>query len=126
MASNRSEDGVRGGGDEEGGELDDYELWREMKTQVKLLREDMDTRGANYHVQWPMDPEWRAPVATQGDRSSAPADPSAPTNAFPNLPLRLGANRGYLDCDIHHAPLMTDDGMFMDSRFDGLSSARVI
>lgn len=27
---NRSEDGVRGGGDEEGGDLDDYELWREM------------------------------------------------------------------------------------------------
>ena len=43
IAGNRSEDGIRGGGDEEGGDLDDYELWREMKRQVKLLRDDMDT-----------------------------------------------------------------------------------
>lgn len=43
IAGNRSEDEKRGGGDDEGGNLDDYELWREMKKQVKLLREDMDT-----------------------------------------------------------------------------------
>ncbi|KAL9009454.1 MAG: hypothetical protein Q9173_005521 [Seirophora scorigena] len=41
IAGHRSEDLVRGGGDDEGGDLDDYELWREMKKQVKALRDDM-------------------------------------------------------------------------------------
>lgn len=42
IAGHRSEDSIRGGGDDEGGDLDDYELWREMKKQVKALRNDMD------------------------------------------------------------------------------------
>lgn len=44
IAGHRSEEGVRGGGDDEGGDLDDYELWREMKNQVKALRDDMGNR----------------------------------------------------------------------------------
>ncbi|KAL8937008.1 MAG: hypothetical protein Q9216_004637 [Gyalolechia sp. 2 TL-2023] len=44
IAGHRSEDGVRGGGDDEGGDLDDYELWREMKNQVKALRDDMGSQ----------------------------------------------------------------------------------
>ena len=48
IAGHRSEDNLRGGGDDdEGGDLDDYELWREMKKQVKALRDDMgNTRMA--------------------------------------------------------------------------------
>ncbi|KAI4176656.1 MAG: hypothetical protein LQ343_000947 [Gyalolechia ehrenbergii] len=41
IAGHRSEERVRGGGEDEGGDLDDYELWREMKNQVKALRDDM-------------------------------------------------------------------------------------
>lgn len=41
IAGHRSEDGTKGGGDDEGGDLDDYEFWREMKNQVKALRDDM-------------------------------------------------------------------------------------
>lgn len=41
IAGRRSEYDIRGGGDDEGGDLDDYELWREMKKQVKALRDDM-------------------------------------------------------------------------------------
>ncbi|KAI4175379.1 MAG: hypothetical protein LQ348_006184 [Seirophora lacunosa] len=41
IAGHRSEDLARGGGDDDGGDLDDYELWREIKKQVKALRDDM-------------------------------------------------------------------------------------
>ncbi|KAL8770360.1 MAG: hypothetical protein Q9194_005206 [Teloschistes cf. exilis] len=46
IAGHRSEDDVRrnGGGsddDDDGGDLDHYELWREVKKQVKALRNDM-------------------------------------------------------------------------------------
>lgn len=135
IAGNRSEEGVRGGGDEEGGDWDDYELWREMKRQVSLLRDDMDTRDVKYHLQEPMDLAWRAPTNTQSPSTTAPAGSSAAPDAFSNLPFRPGANRAArnlnnprltaTDCDSRHAPLMTDGGMFVDSRFDGISSARV-
>ena len=42
IAGHRSEESVHGGGDDNDDDLDDYELWREMKKQVKSLREDMD------------------------------------------------------------------------------------
>ncbi|KAL8830121.1 MAG: hypothetical protein Q9170_005881 [Blastenia crenularia] len=52
IAGHRSEEGRCGGGDDEGGDLDDYELWREMKMQVKALRDDMgNTRLASKDVE---------------------------------------------------------------------------
>ena len=50
IAGHRSEESVGGGGDDkdgddQDGDLDGYELWREMKKQVKALREDMDNRS---------------------------------------------------------------------------------
>lgn len=132
IAGKRSEDGVRGGGDDEGGDWDDYELWREMKIQVSLLRDDMDTSGVRYHLQEPMDLAWRAQANTQSPTTTAP---TSPDDALSNLPFRPGANRAArnlnnprlttTDCDSRHAPLMTDGGLFVDSRFDGISSARV-
>ncbi|KAL8743690.1 MAG: hypothetical protein Q9190_003977 [Brigantiaea leucoxantha] len=41
IAGHRSEE-ANGGGDDDGGDLKDYELWREMQRQVKALRDDMD------------------------------------------------------------------------------------
>ncbi|KAL8918452.1 MAG: hypothetical protein Q9208_007358 [Pyrenodesmia sp. 3 TL-2023] len=41
IAGHRSEESIRGCGDDEGEDLDDYELWREMKKQVKALKDDM-------------------------------------------------------------------------------------
>ena len=135
IAGHISEDGTRGGGggDDEGGDLDDYELWREMKTQVRLLREDMDTRGDKYHVQEPMDLACQAPPI--GARSEHSAVPATTPDTISDLPFQTGVNRAArnlynphlmtIDCDSRHAPLMTDGGMFVDSRFDGVSSARV-
>lgn len=42
IAGNRAEDRFGGGDDD----LDDYELWREMKNQVKLLRAEMDNSSS--------------------------------------------------------------------------------
>lgn len=135
IAGDRSEDGIRGGGDDEGGDLDEYELWREMKRQVSLLRDDMDTRDVQYHVQGPMDLAWHAPDTPSNPTITPPAGPStatATTTRTPDvsstLPFRPGAGRAArnlhnprlmaVDCDSRHAPLMTDDGMFVDSSFD--------
>ena len=41
----RRTEGIYGGGDDEDDDLDDYELWVEMKKTVKALREDMGTRN---------------------------------------------------------------------------------
>lgn len=131
IAGNRSENGVWGGGDDEGGHLDDYELWREMKTQVKLLREDMGTKVVKYHAQEPMDLAWQPPIRTQGERGpSAPAAGPSTTPDAVSLPFRGRASQAAanlqkprilnVDRDLRHAPLMTDDGMFIDSRFDGV------
>ena len=121
-----------------------------MKRQVRLLREDMDTRDVvKYHTQDPLDLAWRPGYKSSGsNRTQSPTmtsssttiitnpTPPPPNNAFSALPFRPGANRAdrnlnnprlmATDCDARHAPLMTDGGLFVDSRFDGISSARVI
>ena len=112
-------------GSTEADDLDAYELWREMKTQVQLLREDMSTstHDARYHSQQPMDLALQqAQVDTPTYNEHSPAGPSSSTD--PLLPFRpraaksLNNPRLVVDCDARHAPLMTDRGMFVDSRFD--------
>ena len=132
IAGNRSEDGVRGGGDDEGGDLDDYELWREMKKQVKQLRDDMDSRSITSILSHSHGEEsWRDFTGAQhGGNVSMPAKSSSSSQArLPHsgrVPGSLIARkepnprifkRRY-DCDAHDAPLLTDGGMLMDSVFD--------
>lgn len=128
IAGYLSENGVQGGRDDEGGDLDDYGLWTEMKTLVRSLREDMDTKGVKYHVQEPRDLALHALVDAQKECSSPPADPSTTPYAVFNHPFRPAASRAarnlnnprfsIVDCDSRHVPLMTDRGGFIDSRFD--------
>ena len=48
IAGHRSEESMRHSrGDDDDGDLDDYELWREMKKQVKALRDDMDNSSTD-------------------------------------------------------------------------------
>ena len=42
IAGNRSEKRSGGGDDDDNDPLDDYELWREIRKQIQLLRKDMD------------------------------------------------------------------------------------
>ena len=168
IAGRRSEDGARGGGDDEGGDLDDYELWREMKKQVKQLRDDMDTRSivekmASFDglesgtlrkiTDQPRDSnessaitgqtELSPQLLSQGlqnmDELRKSGEVSTTTAGRPVQSSQIfgqgldnpktattgaGPNFGtHLNCDIQHAPLMTDNGMFMDSRFNGLGNS---
>ncbi|KAK4692287.1 hypothetical protein P7C71_g4885, partial [Lecanoromycetidae sp. Uapishka_2] len=144
IAGRRSEkDGLSDDCDDEGGDLDDYELWREMKEQVKALREDMDTRNADlmYLHGW-NDDSWKSVNKPQTildmtvqDQSTATV-PNPSINAsqarFPTYPgdvqgarTQMDVLRGVADVDRDHrdVPLMTDGGMFMASGcgFDGLT-----
>ena len=136
IAGNRSEDAVRGGGDDEGGDLDDYELWREIKKQVKLLRDDMDTRDRTHGSRIEgveEDLSWKTfdhhPVS---ENPVPPANPSAAPVPHPKLPFRPRGkgnprlNALTVDCDSRHAPLITDGGLFLDSRFDALNSLDLV
>lgn len=133
IAGNRSEDSIRGGGDDEGGDLDDYELWREMKKQVKALRDDMDSRAAHMDKD-PIcleDLSWKdynlannfggvapPPVPAQQSQCQLPYRVKGHGKKLPSgqqSPRFLGRS---LDCDIQQAPFMTEDGMLMDSRLD--------
>ncbi|KAK3174448.1 hypothetical protein OEA41_001694 [Lepraria neglecta] len=120
---------VEGGGDDgdDDGDkdLNDYELWREIKKQVKALRDDMDnTLDHPSTVEDPLskalDLEKEAQVPAAGSRptpmgqstlSLRPAGSDAGTrHENPRL-------RGMVvDVDSQNVPIMTDEGMFIDSR----------
>jgi len=133
IAGHRSEDEGEGGGNDEGGDLDDYEIWREMKKQVKALREDMDTH--NNQTLWANQvtgvhswKEFDQPMRAVQDATAKKAD-------YPKLSLRENGRRGarfplnprligsVVGGDDKGTPLMTDGGMFVDSSFgvDGLT-----
>ena len=129
IAGNRSEllDGLGGGNgdghgsDDDDDELNKYELWREMKIQVKALRHDMDSRELVAHGTSNSERD------TDGDTTSmGPAPGPTPTA----LPLRGNENEAgkkltnprlegktkTIGVDHLNAPLISDEGMFLDSR----------
>lgn len=141
IAGHRSEDCVRGGGDDEGGDLDDYELWREIKNQVKLLREDMGTKNLmeKMGAMKVLDEE---PELTGKEMEQPPkADTSLVLSDQPvtasvlfgeGPPPQKGpdgakASRGgaHLVCDFQHAPLIADDGMLINGGVDGQQVTRI-
>ena len=124
IAHNHSENGIRGSGDDDGGDLDDYELWREMKKQVRSLRDDMSS-GVKYHSQEPLDlmlPSPETATTPPAGSSSAPFRPAS-NRAARNLNNPRLIN---IDRDFNHAPLMTDGHMFLDSRFEEISISRTV
>ena len=101
-------------------DLDEYELWREMKKQVNALRDDMDNGistapnstvlGQHNGVQTPTEvhspPPTALPVRAKGNETFG-------KHVNPRLEGRLAT----VDVDHLNTPLMTDRGMFMSSRF---------
>lgn len=123
IAGNRSEDETRGGGDDEGGNLDDYELWREMKKQVKLLREDMDTkaRESPWQSGWIEDVSWKG-FDEGGEFNGASASPATSQLPFriKNDPSEMGKRQQIprhagmvLDLGARQVPLMSATGEFV-------------
>lgn len=52
---NRFKNEVRGDEDDEGEYIDNYKLQREIKTQIKLLREDIDINIVKYYIEKSID-----------------------------------------------------------------------
>ena len=144
IAGNRSEDSIRGGGGDEGGDLDDYELWREIVKQIKLLRDDMDSRTTQYSAYdwnsgYHQPHTWKALDQNQETGAASAAEVSS--HKFQDqLPIR-GTKGEYgtrkeqpnprlagqtVDRDANHAPLMTDSGMFIESRFGGVGGLELL
>ena len=104
---------TRGG--EGGGDLDDYELWREMKKTVKILREDMGNRSkrtAFGHMLAAANPT--PPPREPAEQASAPGSLSLPIRSHDNFvhPVihdnQLG--EGALDRSLQAMTLITDAG----------------
>lgn len=136
IAGHRSEICAGSGKNDEGGDLDEFELWREMKKQVKLLRDDMGSQqeiaahggfpGSRKMVQTlsngavtdKMSEEDPAPSAvlsdagTQGMRRS---ELPCRLGRVPPQALYLQSGHGS-EIEVTYAPLMTDDGKFLDGR----------
>lgn len=111
IAGHRSEEGIRGGGDDEGGDLDDYELWREMKKQVKALRDDMDnTKLAAAAVELP-EMETFHETGGQADEVSQDAR-SAPTSTLAVRSKRSMTQPG--DVNARHASVMHNEPVIFD------------
>ena len=134
IAGRRSGDEIRGGGDDDGGDLDDYELWREMKKQVKALRGDMDTRSQWAHVECMEDLSWKE-LDHSKETNVTSAAPAASQLPHRKKEDRCGVARRQqnpslaekvVNCDARHAPLMSDDGKFLDSRFDGVGRMELL
>ena len=141
IAGNRSEDSIRGGGDDEGGDLDDYELWREIVKQVKLLRDDMDSRNAQPSSNLTIIEDLTCKDLGQDQEIGVPSSAVVSSGqSRDQLPVRAkeggyGVSRGQLDPrlagqtfdrDASHAPLMTDGGKFIDSRFGGVAGLELL
>ena len=123
IAGNRSEDSVRGGEDDEGGHLDDYELWREMKKQVKLLRDDMGSR-ASLILQPSSAVEelsWNDSTQDQGV-SEAASLPFRSRKSRQDNPRPTGQPH---DCENQQTLLIRDDGSLIERRPDELAGLQM-
>lgn len=83
IAGHRSEEDIRrrGGpndGDDEGGNLDSFELWREMKRQVKALRDDMGNSAVSSLIK-----TGSAPVFMTTDLPVRAPDPTKQRSELP-------------------------------------------
>ena len=128
IANRRSED-ILTGGCEDGGDLEDYELWREMKKTVKILREDMGSsnkRTAFGHI---------TAAASPG---SAPSEPTAKQSAqhesglpvicresVPHSPMYEHESSGMtIDRSLQGMSLITDSGKVISQDSFGPSSSK--
>ena len=142
IAGKRSEavDGLGGGNrdrhdddgdddDDDDGDADDelnkYELWREMKKQVKALRSDMENRDSVAHSTTILERDTDGGT-TDMNPTPTPTPMALPMRAKENEAAkklanpRLEGKTKAMDVDHLNTPLISDKGMFMDSRSTSL------
>ena len=130
IAGDRSElVGGSGGGNGDGHDdnddddgLNKYELWREMKIQVKALRHDMDNRESVAHGTTMLERDADGDTTDMGP-ASGPTPMALSLRANENEAAkkltnpRLQGKAKAMDVDHLNVPLISDEGMFMDARF---------
>ena len=141
IAGNRSEDLIGGGGDDEGGDLDDYELWREIKKQVKALRDDMDSHTTNAdYDQLPLrdssiEETFESGLARSSEMGTALTQPMQRQLPYQiqgkRRPTPTGIQNPRLlresdDWQGRRAPLVNDNGVLMDNKVDGIQELELL
>lgn len=118
IANRRSEDARTCGGEGDG-DLDDYELWREMKKTVKLLREDMGSRSkrtAFGHILAASSPA--PPYPEPAEKQLVPADRGLPFRSHESVgssALRQHqASEVSMNRSLQGMSLITDSGKTVD------------
>ena len=118
IANRRSEDARTCGG-EGSGDLDEYELWREMKKTVKLLREDMGSRSkrtAFGHMLAASSPA--PPFPEPAEKQSIPDDQGLPFRSHDSVgPLAIRehqAKDASMSRMLQGMSLITDSGEEVD------------
>ncbi|KAL8770514.1 MAG: hypothetical protein Q9209_003770 [Squamulea sp. 1 TL-2023] len=118
IAGHRSEETIRGGSpdDDDGGDLDSFELWREMKKQVKALRDDMGSSNVNSLTK----SSSAAPVLMTNDLPVRSRDPTKQRSELPEAvmfdregnarPLTGVREAAAKDEALKDLPLFGDDG----------------
>lgn len=127
IAGNRSEDRFGGGDDDDNDPLDNCELWREIKKQIKLLRDDMDNNSltlstpetvSTLPLQHPLHYHGPRGVPRSIPHSLATAPPhNIPLAPF-SLPYRCGrpgeSSAGRVDRTVEGTPLILDSGNIVE------------
>ncbi|KAL8824754.1 MAG: hypothetical protein Q9191_004840 [Dirinaria sp. TL-2023a] len=138
IARRRSDFIACGGGDDDNdSDLDDYELWREMKKTVKALREDMGTRNKRTVSGYVLGANGVPTPQFQSLASSIPPSPGYDASASSATPMHELALRGRAEryppasFEYQHAgtpsdhswsasPLISDNGQILDRNALGL------
>ena len=113
-----------GGGKDSDRDLDDYELWREMKKTIKALREDMGNKDGKSSA---ADDSFAEALAEE-KQAQIPAMRREPAgeghSLMPSERADSGSVKGpetlcvqgmFLHVDHHHAPIISADNTFMFS-----------
>ncbi|KAL8645506.1 MAG: hypothetical protein Q9226_007270 [Calogaya cf. arnoldii] len=132
IAGHRSEERIPGGGpddgdDNEGGSLDSFELWREMKRQVKALRDDMKNSAVNSLTR-----AGSAPVLMSKDLPIRARDPTKQRSELPEAvifdregnarPLTGIREAAAKDEAVRDLPLFGEDGRMVMRRGAGMEA----
>jgi len=128
IAGHRSEGESRGGGDDEGSDLDDYELWCEMKKQVKLLRNEMGNkdRRSTPGVGESLQEVLGLNKATRSLTDQASEPPRSSNGQIPFQQIKVSAADGIShDIDLKHMALVTDNGKLLDYTPSGLDKLHI-
>ena len=129
VGEGKKQGGGDDGGDDDDKDLNDYELWREIKKQVKALRDDMDNRSsgsqgpviAGVTLSKALDEEKRVyKSAARSGPASIRGQSMLPLRPADKVAMKAQEDprsKGrVVDDGYQKAPIITDEGMFLDGR----------